>query len=46
MQGIDPQPQRPTPTPGDVYPPTAPLPPAGQDALARLDRALRPEATR
>lgn len=41
MQGIDPQAQRPTPTPG---PTTEPLPPAGQAALQRLDRALRPEA--
>jgi hypothetical protein len=37
-------PTRPTPRADD--PRTAPLPPAAQAALARLERALRTEATR
>jgi hypothetical protein len=39
MDRIDPQHQKHDPR-------TAPLPPAGQAALARLDKALRPAVTR
>lgn len=44
MKATQQQPQRPTPAPDPRA--TEPLPHAGQAALARLQQALHPEATR
>jgi hypothetical protein len=44
VKRIDPQPPQPTPTP--PQPPRAELPPQAHQAIARLETALRPQATR